>query len=71
MGNNPDRKEIYGITLALYVSRLCKTINKPGKLHSGVLLDELSTIFVKGLDNLLNTARSNKVAVVLGAQDKS
>ena len=71
VGNNPDRQEIYGTTLALYVSRLCKTINKPGKLHSGVLLDELPTIFVKGLDNLVNTARSNKVAVVLGAQDKS
>ena len=71
MGNNPDRQELYGTTLALYVSRLCKTVNKPGKLHSGVLLDELPTIFIKGLDNLIATARSNKVAIVLGAQDKS
>ena len=70
VGNNPDRQEIYGTTLALYVSRLCKTINKPGKLHSGVLLDELPTIFVKGLDNLVNTARSNKVAVVLNITTK-
>jgi len=71
VGNDPKRQAIYGTTLALYTSRLCKTVNEKGKLHSGVLLDELPTIFVKGLDNLIATARSNKVAVVLGAQDKS
>lgn len=71
VGNDPKRQSIYGTTLALYASRLCKTVNEKGKLHSAVLLDELPTIFVKGLDNLIATARSNKVAVVLGAQDKS
>ena len=71
VGNDPKRQAIYGTTLALYTSRLCKTVNEKGKLHSAVLLDELPTIFVKGLDNLIATARSNKVAVVLGAQDRS
>ena len=40
-------------------------------MHSAVLIDELPTVYLKGLDNLINTARSNKVAVVIGAQDKS
>lgn len=48
-----------------------KLINHKGKRKCGVLLDELPTIFIKGLDNLIATARSNKVAIVLGAQDKS
>lgn len=71
MGNNPDRQTIYGTTLALYTSRMFKLINHKKKLKSVVLLDELPTVFIKGLDNLIATARSNKVAIVLGAQDKS
>ena len=71
VGNNPDYQAIYGTTLALYTSRMFKLINHKGKRPCGVLLDELPTIFIKGLDNLIATARSNKVAIVLGAQDKS
>ena len=71
VGNDPDRQSIYGTTLALYTSRMFKTINHKRKLKCGVLLDELPTIYLKGLDNLIATARSNKVAIVLGAQDKS
>ena len=71
VGNDPDRQAIYGTTLALFTSRMFKLINHKGKRKCGVLLDELPTIFLKGLDNLIATARSNKVAIVLGAQDKS
>lgn len=71
VGNDPDRQNIYGTTLALYTSRMFREINHKGKLPCAVLLDELPTIFIKGLDNLIATARSNKVAIVLGAQDKS
>ena len=71
VGNDPDRQQIYGTTLALFTSRMFKLINHKGKRKCGVLLDELPTIFIKGLDNLIATARSNKVAIVLGAQDKS
>ena len=71
VGNNPKRQSIYGTTLALLTSQLFKQINNPGKRHSAVLIDELPTIYLKGLDNLIDTARSNKVAVVIGAQDKS
>lgn len=71
VGNDPNRQAIYGTTLALITSRLFKLVNKKGKRKCGVLLDELPTIFIKGLDNLIATARSNKVAIVAGAQDKS
>ena len=40
-------------------------------LKSSVIIDELPTIYFKGLDNLIATARSNKVAVCLGFQDFS
>lgn len=71
VGNNPRRQSVYGTTLAMLMSQLFKIINNPGKMHSAVLIDELPTVYLKGLDNLINTARSNRVAVVIGAQDKS
>lgn len=71
MGNNPDRQSIYGSAIALYTSRMFKLINHKHKRHCAVLLDELPTVFIKGLDNLIATARSNKVAIILGAQDRS
>ena len=71
VGNNPDRQNIYGAALGLYNSRIVKLINKKGKLKSAVIIDELPTIYFKGLDNLIATARSNKVAVCLGFQDFS
>ena len=51
--------------------RIVKLINKKGMLKSSVIIDELPTIYFKGLDNLIATARSNKVAVCLGFQDFS
>lgn len=71
VGNNPDRQNIYGVALGLYNSRIVKLINKKGQLKSSVIIDELPTIYFKGLDNLIATARSNKVAVCLGFQDFS
>ncbi|MCM1141815.1 MAG: YWFCY domain-containing protein, partial [Muribaculum sp.] len=71
VGNNPDRQNIYGAALGLYNSRIVKLINKKGQIKSSVIIDELPTIYFKGLDNLIATARSNKVAVCLGFQDFS
>ncbi len=71
MGNNPDRQSIYGAALGLYNSRLIRLINKKGKLKLSLIIDELPTIYIRGLDNLIATARSNKISVCLGIQDFS
>jgi hypothetical protein len=71
VGNNPDRQNIYSAALGLYNSRIVKLINKKGQLKSSVIIDELPTIYFRGLDTLIATARSNKVAVCLGFQDFS
>ena len=71
VGNNPDRQNIYSAALGLYNSRIVKLINKKQQLKSSVIIDELPTIYFRGLDNLIATARSNKVAVCLGFQDFS
>ena len=71
VGNNPDRQNIYSAALGLYNARIVKMVNRKGKLKCSILADEVPTIYFKGLDTLIATARSNKVAVCLGAQDFS
>jgi hypothetical protein len=69
MGNNPQKIQIYGAVLSLYVNRLVKLVNKKGKLKSSLIFDEFPTIYLNNMDSLIATARSNKVATCLGIQD--
>lgn len=71
MGNNPQKIQIYGAVLSLYVNRLVKLVNKKGKLKSSLIFDEFPTIYLNNMDNLIATARSNKVSTCLGVQDFS
>lgn len=71
MGNNPQKIQIYGAVLSLYVNRLVKLVNKKGKLKSSLVFDEFPTIYLNHMDSLIATARSNKVATCLGIQDFS
>lgn len=71
IGNNPDRQNIYSAALGLYNARIVKLVNQKGRLKSSIIVDEVPTIYFRGLDTLIATARSNQVAVCLGAQDFS
>lgn len=71
MGNNPQKIQMYGAVLSLYISRLIKTVNKKGKMKSSLVFDEFPTIYLNNMDSLIATARSNKVATILGVQDFS
>lgn len=71
MGNNPQKLQIYGAVLSLYISRLIKMVNKKGNLKSSLVFDEFPTIYLNNMDSLIATARSNKVATTLGVQDFS
>lgn len=71
MGNNPQKIQIYGAVLSLYVTRLVKQVNKKGKLKSSLVFDEFPTIYLNNMDSLIATARSNKVATCVGIQDFS
>ncbi|RRJ90770.1 conjugal transfer protein MobC [Flavobacterium macacae] len=71
MGNNPQKIQIYGAVLSLFVSRLVKQVNQKGKLKSSLIFDEFPTIYLNNMDSLIATARSNKVATCLGIQDFS
>lgn len=70
-GNDPESANVYGTALGVYTARMLKLANKKGKHKCAVVIDELPTMFVFGLDTLIATARSNKVAILLGFQDFS
>ncbi len=71
MGNNPQKQQIYGAVLSLYISRVIKLVNRKQQLKSSLIFDEFPTIYFNGIDNLIATARSNKVATTLAVQDYS
>ncbi|MCQ2199132.1 MAG: type IV secretory system conjugative DNA transfer family protein [Paludibacteraceae bacterium] len=68
-GNDPQKTQVYGTALGVYTARMLKMANNKGKHKCAVVIDELPTMFVNGLDELIATARSNEVAVLLGFQD--
>lgn len=71
MGNNPEKQQIYGAVLSLYISRIVRQVNKKDRLKCSLVFDEFPTIFFNNIDSLIATARSNKVATTLGMQDFS
>ena len=71
LANNPQKQEVYGAVLSLYISRMTKLVNQRGKIKSSLIFDEFPTIYFQGIDGLVATARSNKVATTIAVQDYS
>jgi hypothetical protein len=71
LGNNPQKQQVYGAVLSLYITKMIKLVNKQGQLKSSLIFDEFPTIYFNGIDTLMATARSNKVATTLAVQDYS
>ncbi|HEX4372862.1 MAG TPA: conjugal transfer protein MobC [Puia sp.] len=71
IGNNPQKTQTYGAVLSLYINALTRLMNRKGMMKSSLIFDEFPTIFFNGMDNLIATARSNKVATTMAVQDAS
>lgn len=71
LANNPQKQQVFGAVLSLYVNRIIKLVNQKNKIKCSLIFDEFPTIFINGIDSLIATARSNKVATCLGMQDFS
>ncbi|WP_303919416.1 type IV secretory system conjugative DNA transfer family protein [Draconibacterium sediminis] len=68
LANNPLRIEMYGAVLSLFITRMMKVINQKGQHKSSLIFDELPTIYFRGLDTLIATARSNRISTLAGLQ---
>lgn len=68
LSNNPLRIEMYGAVLSLFITRILKVMNRKGQRKSSLIFDELPTIYFRGLDTLIATARSNLISTLVGIQ---
>lgn len=71
IGSNPQKSQIYGAVISLYVNRMLKIVNQKGKLKNALIFDEFPTIFLNGISNHIAVARSARSATILGLQDLS
>jgi hypothetical protein len=69
LANDPNTQNINSACYSVVLNRLTRLINSKGNLPSGLILDELPTIYVHRIENLIATARSNRVAVLMGLQE--
>jgi len=68
LASNPLRVEMYGAVLSLFITRMLKVINRKHQRPASLIFDELPTIYFRGLDTLVATARSNRISTLLGVQ---
>ncbi|UII29077.1 TraG/TraD/VirD4 family protein [Fulvivirga maritima] len=71
LGNNPQKQQVFGPVLSLYISRVIKLVNKKGKQKSSLIFDEFPTVYFNQIDHLIAQARSNLVSTTLAVQDYS
>jgi len=71
LANNPQKQEVYGPVLSLYVTRMSKIVNKKNQMKMNVVIDEFPTITLLNFETLIATGRSNKIATTLAMQDAS
>jgi len=69
--NNELRRETYSAPLGLILGQVIKRINTRGNVPCLLCVDEMATVYIKDVDNLIATARSNRVATLLCLQDYS
>ncbi len=69
LANSPESQNVNSAFFASILLRIIRLVNSPGNNPCALVVDELPTLYLHKLDNLIATARSNKVAVVLGLQD--
>lgn len=71
VGNNSALADSYAPLCSLIITVSSKLMNEPGKEKSAIIVDESPTIYLPNFEQIPATARSNKVAVIVGAQDIS
>jgi len=69
LASNPQTQDINSALYSSVLNRTISQINDKGNLFAGIIADEFPTIYIHKIDNLVATARSNKVAVMLGLQE--
>ena len=71
IGNDSKLSDTYAPLCSLIITVCTKLMNEPNKAKSVIIIDESPTIYLPNFEQIPATSRSNKIAVVVGAQDIS
>lgn len=69
LASDPGTQDINSALYSAVLNRTLRLINSKHNLPGGIIADEFPTIYIHKIDNVVATARSNKVAVLLGLQE--
>ncbi|MDV3507061.1 mobilization protein [Elizabethkingia anophelis] len=69
LASDPGTQDINSALYSSVLNRTLRLINSKNNLPGGIVADEFPTIYIHKIDNVVATARSNKVAVLLGLQE--
>jgi len=69
LGGDPARQEALGPFLSLYIDRINKLINRPGRLRCGLVVDEFGTVRASSVLNTMAVGRSHNIFSLLVVQD--
>lgn len=69
LANDPNTQNINSACYSIVLYRLTKLLNSKGNKPSAIIVDEVPTLYFHKAENLLGTARSNLVSVLLGLQE--
>ena len=69
LASDPGTQDINSALYSAVLNRTLRLINSKHNLPGGIIADEFPTIYIHKIDNVVATARSNKVAVMLGLQE--
>ncbi|MEJ6979731.1 type IV secretion system DNA-binding domain-containing protein [Pedobacter sp. P351] len=69
LANDPGTQNINSACYSVVLNRMTRLINSKGNKPCALIIDEVPTLFMHRIENLIATARSNKVAVLMGLQE--
>ena len=69
IANDPETQSINSACYSVVLNRLIRQLNQKGNLPCSMVIDEVPTVYIHKIENLLATARSNKVSILLGLQE--
>ncbi|MGN6420707.1 MAG: YWFCY domain-containing protein [Pseudobacter sp.] len=71
LGNNPQLQEALEPIMSLYIDRINKVVNQPGKLPFAQCLDEFGRVRATSVMSTILTGRSNNIVSIIAVQDYS
>ena len=69
VSNNLEKQQTYSAGVGLINGQLTKGINHRGRWTTSIIIDELPTTYLRGLDTLIATARSKKISTTFSVMD--